>query len=730
MGRPERRGGDNLVRGPVPARARWRLQARPGAVVGGALGGASGAVLAQQYRDVLLTGRLLLVAVVTGVLVGVAIASLAHLVAVRRRNRRHRRARATPAVAVVLVAAVGSLLVATAAGATMTGPCIATVDGTDVAERPADAARAVAAGDDARLRIVVVSWSAITGGRFVVEYGGRTFTLREVAPGDDLAPAEGNVLEVELALDETPWLGAGLYKMHAEVELEGGGSCDAAFVADTEREPLSTWPGRAAAATFVLSLALVAGSTIGAWRSVGVRHLDDLRRTFANLEAARSRTAQVGLPAGPPWAPRAAHRAAPLPANAGRWWQQQHPVPDEPEPVHPVECETTGLASVAPVIPFAHTDPVEAPPPPDRPADEAEPAEPSPGGPPGDPPAEPLAAPRLELVVAPGDPEVAGAEADPDEEGDRLAWLPQPEAPPDELAQVLTFAPRPAGDPEPQPEPESEAEPEPHPATEAGAGAADDWPDPRFTFGAGSDVLRAGAQDVEPTEPHEPDIRSLDEILTAALTRPEPDDEAEQPAPSADDIDLDGAPVGEPEPSAAEPHTVVKFVPVPLVVEPDEHAPARPGVRAVARAIEGDATGVGVLGPPDGTEVEVGDESRDALARWSGESDAQMIPTLDVELDEIIADLPASLVTRGRLSASIDRAELRARVDEWARRVGRPPALLASAQAWQALLRDEVLAGLLAPSDYVNEIAARAAAPARDEHDWDLCVQEVTWPWA
>ncbi|MDZ4828269.1 MAG: hypothetical protein SGJ13_17660, partial [Actinomycetota bacterium] len=326
----------NIALSAMPKPARWRPQVRGLAILGALLAGPGAAVLMQQYGVAPLSFATLGLCLFAAFAVSIVVPSFAFAIAVvagRLQQRRSLRTQMLGATVAVLIVATLVCVTATGAGAAVEGPCFATVNGNDLAELEPTKANAIEVTDPATLRVIVTGYGVIEDGSLNAHNPLRDVTVQQVSGKADLAP-EPHILTFDFALENANWLGGGLHEFSAVANFEEAGSCTATFMVSADVAPMSTMPGKIAAAAVALGGLLVVLSSVGAARSLRVRTLNDLRRSFANLEAARSHTAAIGLPAGPAWAPRRApgSRPAPLPGDRAHWWRDEPGTPAADDP--------------------------------------------------------------------------------------------------------------------------------------------------------------------------------------------------------------------------------------------------------------------------------------------------------------------------------------------------------------------------------------------------------------
>ena len=154
---------------------------------------------------------------------------------------------------------VGAALVAviassgTPAGASMSGPCTASVNGQDVAPLSASSpSDAIDVESSDTVQVQAQSSSSIGTYRIELEYAGIRWT---VAKGQ----ATDNQWSRAVNVDDYARYGAGLYRVHGV--SDGAGSCDGAVLIDVGGFPLAT-PAGIVATIFVLLGAANALSTV------------------------------------------------------------------------------------------------------------------------------------------------------------------------------------------------------------------------------------------------------------------------------------------------------------------------------------------------------------------------------------------------------------------------------------------------------------------------------------
>jgi hypothetical protein len=634
--------------------------------------------------------------------VAIAVPSFVLAIAVRRHNRSlpDARARGGPsllapvATAVALAGALGSLLTLAAgpAGASIEGPCGGEVGGTPFDAVPGTERAAITLDRGEPMTFVLRSLGPVEDVRVRVLYGGHAFS----APARVSSPSP-NVAHVVFEPGDVDWMGAGLYELRVVASVPGAGSCEAAVTIRIDAHPLATTTGRVAAAFAVLGAVAVGASSFPlarAGRRGGV--FGDVRRVFTGLEAARSHRWPLPAVTGPPWAARPPG-AAPAPAPAAGWPRAL---------ANPVE-------RAAPESP-----PADDPPPFDLDAAADEPVvyvfEPKRKAPPPGP-----TTPRED----PAEPEARGHDLATEEPGERAPFAEPGEPWP-------AFPPGADGD-DPvrawQPPKWSEVDPVMRELARRGGGTGEDPPIEASPALSDADAEPDAAPPAAPfaaADPVEEAADPVSSLLAWYGSRAAPEPEA---AGSLDHSD--GPPAPEPAPehragNGAGPE------PEPEL-EPEPSPAAAVGAPA---ALVPDAEGAGVLGPSHAVEPVIVDESaRAAHARWADpHTGGSPVPDLDLRLRRTIEELRLSPVAHGRLVGSVDPTAVRASVDTWVARIGRPPALLREASAVRSAPPEAVPGALLAQSTYLAGIAARAseATTLDDRYDWDLLVEEVQWPWA
>jgi hypothetical protein len=118
------------------------------------------------------------------------------------------------------------------AGASMDGPCRATIDGLDVASRSAsDPAAAIDVDEGDVLVVAVESTSPVDDYRIQLEFAGVRWTVAKGAATDD-------GWRREISVDDYARYGAGLYRIHG---VSGGPEpCDGAVLVKVGGNPLTT----------------------------------------------------------------------------------------------------------------------------------------------------------------------------------------------------------------------------------------------------------------------------------------------------------------------------------------------------------------------------------------------------------------------------------------------------------------------------------------------------------
>ena len=166
-------------------------------------------------------------------------------------TRRHRLALAF--VATTLLAVLG---VPGTAGATMSGPCAAQVNGIDVGPLSAsDTGKAIEVDEVDTIAVASQSTSAIGGYRIQLEYFGIRWT---VAKGQ----STNNQWSREVKVSDYARYGAGVYKVHGV--STGSSSCDGAVLIDVGGNPLTSLVG-------IIALILVALGVVNAFALLRVR---------------------------------------------------------------------------------------------------------------------------------------------------------------------------------------------------------------------------------------------------------------------------------------------------------------------------------------------------------------------------------------------------------------------------------------------------------------------------
>jgi hypothetical protein len=139
---------------------------------------------------------------------------------------------------VAVIAGVGA-----PAGASMSGPCSATVNGQDVAPLSASSpGDAIDVGESDTIQVQAQSSGEIGSYRIELEYAGIRWT---VAKGD----ATDNQWSRSVEVDDYARYGAGLYRVHGV--SEGAASCDGSVLINVDGQPLTT-PAGIVASLFVL----------------------------------------------------------------------------------------------------------------------------------------------------------------------------------------------------------------------------------------------------------------------------------------------------------------------------------------------------------------------------------------------------------------------------------------------------------------------------------------------
>ncbi|MGQ0825651.1 MAG: hypothetical protein ACT4OX_11625 [Actinomycetota bacterium] len=240
------------------------------------------------------------------------------------------------------------------------------------------------------------------------------------------------------------------------------------------------------------------------------------------------------------------------------------------------------------------------------------------------------------------------------------------------------------------------------------------------------------------------------ELEALAALADEIADAAPAPEPVADD-DVDVESDAAPEPVAADaltqliaevapeiaaspvaPVVHIHYTPAPQadVVVHVHEAPAPPPETLPVRQLAVDGDGAGVLGPTATAHIgtEIGAASRAALARWSDAS-GPTVPDLESAFAETLEHLPISDESRRLLETALREDSLRDAVDHWVAQIGRPIAALRQAMAWHSFNAQQIITGLVVPSPNFADVTRRASLSSQSDHDWDLLIQEVQWPW-
>jgi hypothetical protein len=760
---------------------------------GGLVAGAGAAVLVQQHGIAPLTPSLALAGLAAGLAAGVAVPSLAFGFTVLVHNRRLRavrRTRATGAATAgaMAVLAAGAVLAVVVpvrpAAATTDGPCIVKIQRVDVAERAATKSAAIFLSESERLRVSVRSLAKIDSSRLSTNVAGVDVEVATATRTTDLSH-DPRLVVYEVDLGAERFVGGGLHELSVESHLAGGETCRARVMVDAAEPALGTFAGRAALGMLLLGALMMLASAAGAARGIA-RNAGNLRQAFDDLdrlrvrpgpgslslpERARVASAASSIPAAPanptgPWARPAATVGTAAVGGRAYWWQQDTSgraaadapaEPGAPVPAAPVEAE-------APAVDDALEEATPAPSrrrwwratDPDQPeAVEARPQEATASGtvesapehaavPEPEPAADASAArepERGESTVAPDQfeaptgglritartaahlplprsPEEIGAPAEPD------ATVAPPARSPTPPAWPAPPAPLPRRRPRRWPRDQQPAEPEP-PAPEPVAAEPPTTTDPQPTAEAEPEPEAAGRRP-RPWRRAARVARDVDDVVASAT-----------PAPSAPH-ESSGTEVDEPEsaqttPAPAEaPAAAAPRGPAAPGKRPTRtDRSARPAANTRANALAVDPEGAGVLGPVAfAQDLDPGPASKSALQRWvDPNAHRRAVPDLERRFDAIVAGLELPAEMRERLSAAIDRDALRAAAQSWVTSVGHPPDLLVQVSVWRARRPEEVVAGVLAPGPYLADIARRAVLPAQSDHDWDLLIQEVIWPW-
>ena len=151
-------------------------------------------------------------------------------------------------------------LAARPAGATMTGPCTATVNGQDVAPLSASApSDAIDVDESDEVAVQARSSSQIGSYRIQLEYAGIRWT---VAKGQSTDNTWNRAVKVK----DYARYGAGLYRVHGV--SDGASTCDGAVLIKVGGSPLTTPVGLVAAGFVVVGLANIAATLRGSRKAV------------------------------------------------------------------------------------------------------------------------------------------------------------------------------------------------------------------------------------------------------------------------------------------------------------------------------------------------------------------------------------------------------------------------------------------------------------------------------
>lgn len=157
-------------------------------------------------------------------------------------------------VTFLLLSGVSLLIGASMAGAQISGPCTATMNGANV-NSISTSGSALQVPSNGSVSINFQSTGPITGHEVFLEFiGGIKW---KVASGSD----DGNSWSDSVAVANYAKYGVGLYRVTGQTQ--GGGACSgAAFVRVTGKNPLTTAAGAAGAAASVIGLAGMAGAGV------------------------------------------------------------------------------------------------------------------------------------------------------------------------------------------------------------------------------------------------------------------------------------------------------------------------------------------------------------------------------------------------------------------------------------------------------------------------------------
>lgn len=152
--------------------------------------------------------------------------------------------------------AAAALVLVPAAGAEMSGPCEARLEGQALDARdPGDPDDAVEVPADRPATIAFTSQEPMDAWNASIHYGPFEAPL---TMGD--APANATSAEAEVPVHGFSWLGAGLYTVTGTVELEDGSTCQGEALIDIQGDTLGTVLGASAASvTLIGGVGLIAG---------------------------------------------------------------------------------------------------------------------------------------------------------------------------------------------------------------------------------------------------------------------------------------------------------------------------------------------------------------------------------------------------------------------------------------------------------------------------------------